>query len=330
MKRTGARGRRGWRRWVVLLASACALGLLVEACLRSFWSRSAWIKAVPAGREEQVVLAGSAARGTVLDGHGDWFNEGKLTEIIIASKKSGDAWDRPSDIVIRNGRLKGSIRVMGMGRNGQGEEVRKSSCSEGHTGRAQAAAPTRILISNVEVVAAGRIPIYLAPGVTEVTIENCRFTGRSSSVVIYLDAESGRNVIRSNTVDVVTGREIVAVDGSAGNRIEGNRFDRMPLGGIYLYRNCGEGGTVRHQTPHGNVIAGNHFSTRWLGLRSRAIWLGSRNGRRAYCGLDAGYPFGSSADDRDFADDNLVTANLFVPPSPRAIQDDGAGNRLLP
>ncbi|MDD2461433.1 MAG: right-handed parallel beta-helix repeat-containing protein, partial [Kiritimatiellae bacterium] len=97
-----------------------------------------------------------------------------------------------------------------------------------------------------------------------------------------------------------------------------------------LYRNCGEGGTVRHQTPNGNILADNRFMTRGLALRTYGIWLGSRNGRRAYCGCDAGYPFGSSLDNRDFADDNTVTNNMFMPMTSRALRDDGSHNRIVP
>ena len=158
------------------------------------------------------------------------------------------------------------------------------------------------------------------------TVADCVVTGRCSAVALYLDAESGQNTVRGNTFAAALGREVIAVDGSADNRIENNRIERMPLGGIYLYRNCGEGGTVRHQTPHGNVIGGNWFDTRALGWRSFGVWLGSRNGRSGYRNDDAGYPFGSSVDNRDFADGNTVTNNTFVPASSRAVRDDGANN----
>ncbi|NCA11969.1 right-handed parallel beta-helix repeat-containing protein, partial [bacterium] len=102
------------------------------------------------------------------------------------------------------------------------------------------------------------------------------------------------------------------------------------FGGIFLYRNCGEAGTVRHQTPHGNLIRDNRFDTRTLGPFQTVIHLGSRNGRRNYRGQDHGHPFGSSLDDRDFADDNVVCENVFAPPTVRAIRDDGTGNQVTP
>ena len=323
-------GRFRWRRWMIGAAVACGLVLMLETVSRCFFSRSLAPKILPAPHFERIELIGASASGTVLDGHGGWFNEGKPTVIIIRSSKKGDHWDCPSDITIRNGRLRGSVHVMGMGGCGQGRKVRESSHREGHTARVQAAAPTRVLISNVEFMADHRIPVYLAPGVTHVTLENCTFAGWSSSVAVYLDAESGRNIIRNNTFAARVSREVLAVDGSAENRIESNRFDRLPLGGIYLYRNCGEGGTVRHQTPHGNVISGNRFTARSLGWRSYGIWLGSRNGYRPYSEEDAGYAFGSSVDNRDFANGNTVTNNVFLPPCSRAIRDDGENNLVSP
>jgi parallel beta-helix repeat protein len=123
-------------------------------------------------------------------------------------------------------------------------------------------------------------------------------------------------------------REVIAVDGSARNLIAGNRFESADFGGIYLYRNCGEGGTVRHQTPRDNRIERNAFNLSGLRPGSYGVWIGSRQGHRSYCEADAGYDFGSSADNRDFADDNIVTGNIFDPPSSRAIRDDGAQNKI--
>ncbi len=146
-----------------------------------------------------------------------------------------------------------------MGMNGQGPAVRESSHSLGHTERAQAAAPRRISILGSTLTAYGRIPLYLGPGVTHVTLRDSQIRGTSSATGLYLDAESAENVIADNDFDIRTGREIVAVDGSARNRITGNRFALHGEGGVRLYRNCGEGGTVRHQTPSDNVITGNTF-----------------------------------------------------------------------
>ena len=44
-----------------------------------------------------------------------------------------------------------------------------------------------------------------------------------------------------------------------------------------------------------------------------------------YCNDDAGLPFGSSKDDGDFADNNIVKDNTFTG-SARTIRNDGARN----
>lgn len=306
---------------LIALIAAGALGAWLHL------APSSLLKLVtPKAGLQKIVLAGSQASGTVIDLQGRWFNEGRPTEIVIRSRRTPDGWDVPQNITIRNGRLRGSIRIQGLGRNGEAARVRESSVSEDHAARAQAAAPRGIVLENLQIEADHRIPLYLAPGVTGVTVRNCRFTGWTIATAVYLDAESADNTIEGCLFDVRAAREVIAVDGSARNLIAGNRFESAEFGGIYLYRNCGEGGTVRHQTPRENRIENNNFNLSGLGPGSYGIWLGSRQGRRTYCEADAGYDFGSSADNRDFADDNIVTGNTFVPPSARAIRDDGERN----
>ena len=146
------------------IGSGCLLALALVVLLNV--NRSTLMKKLPAPKVERIVLAGSAASHKVIDCSGGWFNDGKLTELIIQSEKTANGWDRPEGIVIRNARFRGSIRIMGMGRNGEALTVRESSVKLGHTERAQAAAPTSIVISNVEIEADYRIPLYVAPGVT--------------------------------------------------------------------------------------------------------------------------------------------------------------------
>ena len=86
--------------------------------------------------------------------------------------------------------------------NGEDEKVKESSYKAGHTERAQAAAPSNVLLSNLTIEGVQRVPLYLAPGVTKVTIKNSKFIGNTVSTVIYLDAESAYNTIRNNTFNV--------------------------------------------------------------------------------------------------------------------------------
>ena len=263
--------------------------------------------------------------GSVIDCQGKEFNEGKITEIRVSSPIR--------DVTIKNCKLKGSIRVLGLGMNGEDKNVKNSSYKAGHTERAQAAAPSNVLLSNLTIEGVQRIPLYLAPGVTKVTIENSKFIGNTLSTVIYLDAESANNTIRNNTFSVEGGlslrqfriREVIAVDGSAYNQIIGNKFEEAVGGGVYLYRNCGEGGTVRHQPPQHNVIAGNNFNLTGLYWGNYGVWLGSRNGNRDYCSADDGYEFGSSVNNGDFADYNTVRGNTFSG-SDSTIRNNGKNN----
>ncbi|NNM74424.1 right-handed parallel beta-helix repeat-containing protein [Enterovirga aerilata] len=267
---------------------------------------------------KRLLLEGRAASGVEIDCRGGRIGRPEAeppfprftVEIRSRPPEGGRTeWDRPEGVAIRNCTIAGPIRIWGMAINGQGEVLKLSSRASGHTERAQAAAPTGIAIESSTLQASGAIPLYLGPGVTGVSLTNSRVVGRSASVAVYLDAESAGNTIAGNNFDIETGREAIAVDGSARNRIADNRFRIAWRGGIFLYRNCGEGGTIRHQTPSFNTISGNRFSYA-LPLHLPAISVGSREGWRLYCGEDAGYPFGSSADNGDHATGNVVENNV--------------------
>lgn len=268
---------------------------------------------------KRIVLQGDAASGTTLDCRGATIgrpeaqptfpNPTVAIRSVARTRDGRTVWDRPSDVTIRNCTVAGPIRVYGMGLNGQAEPLKLSSRSLGHTERAQAAAPTRITIEGSRLVASGGTPLYLGPGVTEATLRDSVVTGRAVAIGVYLDAESARNTLRGNTFAVETGREVVAVDGSAFNTVVDNTFRSRWQGGIYLYRNCGEGGTIRHQTPSHNVIRGNRFHFAWP-VHFPAVKIGAREGWNLYCAEDAGYPFGSSADDGDRATDNVDENNV--------------------
>jgi parallel beta-helix repeat protein len=249
-------------------------------------------------------------RPTTIDCEGEAYNKGKVTELQILA----------DNVTIKRCKINGAIRTIGLGHNGEAPGVKASSITLGHTARAQAAAPKNTVLYAVTITGHGRIPLYLGPGTTRLTMIDSTIKGRSDSVALYLDAESGFNVIRHNTFDITSAsREIIAVDGSANNQLLANAIKKAPNGGIYLYRNCGEGGTVRHQSPQNNFIAGNTINN----TGGYGIWLGSRNGGRLYCKDDAGFPFGSSKDDGDFADDNIVRGN-----NAGKIRDDGARNQV--
>jgi parallel beta-helix repeat protein len=144
-----------------------------------------------------------------------------------------------------------------------------------------------------------------------------------------LDAESAYNTIKGNSIHVVTpedewgkvpgvtdrGWPVVAIDASTGNTIMNNTFSSLNNGGIYLYRNCGEGGTIRHTTPSRNLIINNIFYYNKYKGGKPAVYFGSRDyglkERLGHCNDDDGRPYGSSASEKDYARDNVVMQNQF-------------------
>lgn len=284
-----------------------------------------------------ILLSGSRASGSIIDCQGSTIRSGTSDEVAltISSIRLEDGrWDVPRHIVIRNCAVQGAIRIAGMGVNGEAEPVRQSSSLPGHTARAQAAAPSDILLSDLRVTTRSAIPLYAGPGTTKLKVSGSKFAGTSGSVGIYLDAESADNAIEDNQFDLATtNREIIALDGSAHNTITGNSFENPIHGGIFLYRNCGEGGTIRHQASQYNVISRNTFRYHDDGLLSwwktkPALWLGSRQGNRSYCFHDVARPFGSSLNSRDEAQHNVVSDNSIEGGSPSLIVDNDADNEI--
>ncbi len=270
---------------------------------------------LPPGRSirRHVIFEGAEASGAGLDCNGGAIGfPGRPSRtndptVAVWSRRDSDGWSIPRDVRLSRCIIHGNLRVWGLGRDDR-DGLRASSRTAGHTTRLQATAPSGLTLDGVSFVATGSIPLYVGPGVTAVHMTGGGFRGTSVSTAVYLDAESAGATIRNVTFDISTGREQIAVDGSARNRIERNRFQLNGRGGVFLYRNCGEDGVIRHQTPSNNTITGNRFDGAAL-LLPRPIVIGSREGRRRYCGDDAGWPFGSSADDGDHATGNLVSGN---------------------
>jgi hypothetical protein len=281
--------------------------LVMPACSLTFDNSSQILK-------RSVKFLGSTVSGSILDCNGGSIQPPVTSgeTISVQSKLEGSTWSVPKNIIIKNCAIMGSTRVYGLGVNGEAPLVRESSRREGHTERAQEAAPSGIHIVGNQITANVASPIYLGPGVTDTTIESNNIKGESNSVSIYLDAESAGNKIVKNRFGVQSkSREVIAVDGSRLNTISGNYMSGLTFGGIFIYRNCGEGGTVRHQQPTHNAIINNFFYyDKATNANARpAVHLASRNGNRRYCGDDNGFPWGSSQSNLDFANRNLVVDN---------------------
>ena len=237
---------------------------------------------------------------------------------IRANNQHGDAIQivgaGASDTIIRNCEIFGGIRLWGLAQNGN--DLREESRLADHTQRAQDAAPKRVVLENLTIHANRRIPIYLAPGVTGCRISNCTVDGWSISSVVYLDAESAGNVVENCTFDVANPRETLSIDGSAHNTVRDNTFHHSDTGGVYVYRNTGEGGAARHQEPRHNHITGNTFHYNNRVIARPTIWLSFDTLWRALflSWQDRRIPYGSGKDNADFARENTVTGNKFVRP----------------
>lgn len=271
---------------------------------------------LPAGSavQRRLLFEGAEASGAGVDCNGGAIgfegapSDTRTPTVAVWSRQDGDRWSVPRDVRIARCTVHGNLRVWGLGLNDM-DGLRASSRTADHTARLQAAGPSGLTLQDVTFISTGSIPLYVGPGVTGLRLSGGGFRGRSASTAVYLDAESANAIIEGVDFDIVTGREQIAVDGSAGSRITGNRFRLGGRGGVFLYRNCGEDGVIRHQPPSANLIADNRFEgAAWF--RPRAVVVGSREGRRRYCGDDAGWPFGSSLDDGDHATGNQVRDNV--------------------
>ena len=262
-----------------------------------------------------VLIEGAEASSAGLDCQGGTIGRPGVavttrqpTIAVWSRRITAERWSRPTDIRIQNCVIHGAVRVWGMGADGRYDDLRASSRTADHTATTQGAAPSHIELDRVTIVGTGSIPLYVGPGVTRLSLTRSTLTGRSDATALYLDAESADNRIENNAIAVATRREVIAIDGSARNRITGNRIHLKGRPGVFLYRNCGERGVIRHQTPSDNQITDNVFA-RAARLRPQLVVAGAREGRRSYCGADRGYPWGSSADDGDRATGNVVARN---------------------
>ena len=287
---------------------------------------------------KKLILEGSNATGLLLDltgahldgGKGQFnYRRGDMIEVRSVRLNDGN-WSVPTDINIQNARLTGSIRLYGMGRNGEAAAIKEASRKIEGQALIRAAAPKRISLDSLWVEGTGRNPVYFGPGVMESALKNSTITGVSTRVGVYLDAESAQNVLTGNTFSVETddgswlgfydrGWPQLALDGSANNDISNNKFLRLKQGGIFLYRNCGEGGTVRVETPSYNRIVNNLFVYQRQEFSDPAIYVGSRNYGRfenwwpgSHCNDDAvAGSRGSAKSNADNARHNTIRDNMF-------------------
>ncbi len=259
------------------------------------------------------VVLGPEASGTTFDCRGSTLSNRWSINVTSRYDMATGTIRKARDITVKNCTVTGTFQIS---TGVSADFVLMSSRTANHTQLMRSIAPTNIMLDAIALNAAAGVNngIYFALGTTDVTLRNSTLKGVLSGVPLYLDAESGGHTIVNNTFDVdTTYREQIAIDGSSDNVVRGNRINaRGAFGGIQIYRNCGEGQMIRHNDPRRNRIEGNTFVNFTGKGNVPGVWLGSRNAKgSSWCGDDAGYSFGSSANDADFARDSMVRDNTF-------------------
>ncbi|ADW72985.1 Parallel beta-helix repeat [Rahnella aceris] len=274
--------------------------------------------------KEAVIITSSNTtldcRGAVLEGDNE-----RPFGILINSK------GKPlSDVTVRNCKVRhftrSGIRIT--------SDIAANKLSPNHE-KNYRRTPTRITLENVEVTGSGRVGIYFDDYVTHSTLSHS-IVRDSYMSGIYLEHSSRNNKVVDNQI-IDNGherfgkgkREGLAVDSSAYNLIEGNRFESNGAGGVFLYKNCGEHfstgkSVIRWQHSDYNVIRNNTFVNEPVG-----IWLASRQ-NRDLSGFDCGDKprEGSLKFYPDYADNNVVGQNQFLKVKNLVI-NDGKHNSLM-
>ncbi len=266
----------------------------------------------------KLIFQGERSSGASLNCNGATIGQedDEILDIIeIRSRAVGSGvWEPVHDVMITDCNIMGGVRVWGMARNANAAAMLESSRTLEHVSTVRNNAPYRITLDWLRIVSDTRVPLYLAPGVHHSTLSNSELYS-GISALLYCDAESFGNLIDNNVMDaagIYRDREIIALDGSSNNVLSRNQLFEARNGGIYLYRNCGEGGVIRHATPSNNEIVDNEIlcpHNIWPLEPEVGVYLGSRDGRRGFCDDDAGYEYGSSTSDQDHARFNRVISN---------------------
>jgi parallel beta-helix repeat protein len=308
---------------------------------------------------KQIVISGSKNSGLTIDCDGATLKANTTLKknndfdprirLLVSSKQIKNAqgeikWDPIEHVVVKNCVIEGSIHIRGKGAIAGNEVYLDSSRKKDHTERVQKSSPRGIILKNNRIIGMGNlIPIYIGPGVTHSSILDSYIGGSADKSAIYLEAESAFNTIQGNTIETNSDgkmitkereegvetstkfREIIAVDGSAYNTIKNNKFNNLSHGGIFLYRNCGEDGVIRHQSPSNNIISNNTFKYKNDKDPLPTIWIASRNGGRDYCDIEKGYNVGSSKSNLDHAKHNVVKNNKIFHSTPKKMIRDDSG-----
>ena len=172
-----------------------------------------------------------------------------------------------------------------------------------------------VTLRRVEVAGAGSVGVYLEAGSRDHRIEDSwiHHNGYGDVRPEGVPFEIGGVEFRY----LSTGREGIAVDGSAGNVIRGNVVEENSAGGIFLYKNCGEYATSRpgqHWVRREGAVD-NRIETNVVRGGGTGVWVASRQGENQVfldCS-DPAYERGPLvARHLDHATDNVVSHNTIT------------------
>lgn len=268
---------------------------------------------------QQITLSSSDTtldcRGAILDG------ENRLAVGIMI-----DSEGRPlSQVTVRNCAIRNftanAVRIAWAGAD-----------NEKPTDRAERRqrTPRQVLLSNLKISNIGRVGVYFDDFVSDSTLENSVIAD-SAGVGLYLEFDSQNNTISHNEFrhnGHPLKREALAVDSSSRNTIVENTFVENRLGGIFLYKNCGEHVSSGHSVPRtqhseDNLITKNRFIREDVG-----IWIASRQSRNLQK-IDCSDPPMDARGQyfEDFANRNTVEQNVFCSTAV-GVRIEGDENRI--
>ncbi|WP_226865039.1 right-handed parallel beta-helix repeat-containing protein [Microbulbifer taiwanensis] len=293
---------------------------------------------------------GPAANHLVFDCNGATISPlGALKEeepaLLVSSAKfrAGDdyAHEPVRNVTIKNCKVRGSTRVRSQFYRIGNEELAtyKNERGPDYVRELRSVAPTGITFDNLDIVNGSGVSLYIEQGVTHTTLKNSRIKhDNAGGPSLYIDAEAAYNVVENNEFhhDSSNFREVLSIDGAEHNLITRNWFSGVTLGGVFLYRNCGERGEVRYTGVRNNEISDNIFYYQDAWITRPAVYVGSRDGDSlsGYCDKDSNVSrpwdisdvdpsFGwdgdweaSNTDDRDFARFNTVLRNKICNHAP--------------
>ncbi len=244
---------------------------------------------------KRLVFKGTRASSVTVEGNGATIDGGpgtpnyrpsyavNMVEISSDPTSNPRHWAPPVGITLRNCKIKGSVIVYGMTGGVESTDPDYVTLTRNN-------APRNIVFDRVTITGQGLPcassstdcnPLYLHAGVNYFQMLDSEINGSTTGLNIYLDDLSYRNTFRNNRIQAATEqREAMALDGSSENLIINNHFSgTLNHGGIYLYRNCGEGGSTRRGTPSHNTFINNFFYYDKYEGDNPAIFVASRNGK---------------------------------------------------